>query len=300
MRSICGEIDVIKRLTQITTEEKYDKKNIRGHIINDMVNMAEQIAEGIELVNIYRQKKYYKSKNKRISNLKEPSDVIVIEVFIRILQLTKETSIQNVVGPLAWLGGNKDMFDNVKTVSELVAVICETDVYDIRKKEGRLTVIPKYQPEEEVLQYIADTKYLPPLICRPIMKRLNMDSAYLTKEESVILGSGNHHKGQQCLEVLNILQDIPLELDLHVLNEKEESKKLLDTQEKRDNFNRIVKASRKVYEYLLEEGNKFYFDWRYDKRGRFYCSGYHVNIQGNEYRKALINLHHKEVINCEV
>jgi hypothetical protein len=299
---------MLKRLAQITIEDIYSKHNIRGKIINDIGNLDDKIAEGVELVNIYWKHDYYKAKNKRISKITEPADVIVIEIFIKILQLEEETSIQNVVGSLSWLGGGKDLFNNIKTVSELIAVVCETNLYDIISKNGRLTIRSNYQVEEEVLQYMVNTKYLPPLICKPIPKTKNMDSAYLTLSQSNILGNGNHHKGKQALDVLNILQSIPLSLDLDVLNEKEEMKPLdlLDPKntkgkrlERLRNFVRMVKASKSVYTHLISEGNKFWLDWRFDKRGRVYSSGYHVNIQSSEYKKALINLHTKEVINCE-
>lgn len=288
---------MLKRLAQIVTEDTFSKKNIREKIINDMVNMNAEIEQGVELVNIYKNRSYYKAKNKRILNIKEESDVIVIEIFIKILQLEGEVTIQNVVGSLAWLGGSDYLFDNIKTVSELLTVVCETDVYDITKRNGRLVVVSNFRPETDVRQYIADTKYLPPLVCKPMDKNNNMDSAYLSFKQSNILGKDNHHEGKQGLDALNIAQSVALSLDLEVLKEEEVSKKPLDTKEKKDNFNRMVSSSKKIYEYLINEGNKFWFDWRFDKRGRICSSGYYVNIQGNEYRKAMINLHKKEIIN---
>ena len=40
----------------------------------------------------------------------------------------------------------------------------------------------------------------------------------------------------------------------------------------------------------------FYFTWKYDKRGRIYSQGYHVNIQSTSFKKSLINLHNKLVV----
>ena len=40
----------------------------------------------------------------------------------------------------------------------------------------------------------------------------------------------------------------------------------------------------------------FYFEWNYDKRGRIYSKGYLINVQTNEYGKALLRFYHpKEV-----
>ena len=43
-------------------------------------------------------------------------------------------------------------------------------------------------------------------------------------------------------------------------------------------------------------GNKFYFTHKVDKRGRLYCQGYHINYQSASYKKAMIELANKEII----
>jgi len=50
---------------------------------------------------------------------------------------------------------------------------------------------------------------------------------------------------------------------------------------------------RVIDQYL---GEHFYFVWRYDSRGRSYSSGYDLNLQSDEYGKALLSLHNKEAI----
>ena len=45
------------------------------------------------------------------------------------------------------------------------------------------------------------------------------------------------------------------------------------------------------------EGNKFYFTWKFDSRGRMYSQGYHCNLQATEYKKAILNFSHEELIN---
>ena len=102
------------------------------------------------------------------------------------------------------------------------------------------------------------------------------------------------------LRVLNVLQDIPWELNTQMLEFDEESKKALDTEEKKINFNRMKSSSEEVYRDLLDQGNKFYFVWKRDSRGRSYSQGYHVNLQGNQYRKSIINFAKKELLTDEV
>jgi DNA-directed RNA polymerase len=47
---------------------------------------------------------------------------------------------------------------------------------------------------------------------------------------------------------------------------------------------------------MVEMGNRFYLTHRYDKRGRTYAQGYHVNTQGNCWNKAVIELADEEVV----
>ena len=35
---------------------------------------------------------------------------------------------------------------------------------------------------------------------------------------------------------------------------------------------------------------------KFDKRGRIYSQGYHVHIQGTSYKKAILELHNKEMV----
>lgn len=44
--------------------------------------------------------------------------------------------------------------------------------------------------------------------------------------------------------------------------------------------------------------DEVYLTHRYDRRGRVYASGYHVNTQGDDYRKAVLTLANKEVLNA--
>ena len=65
-------------------------------------------------------------------------------------------------------------------------------------------------------------------------------------------------------------------------------------------FKKLVKDSEKVYDYLLSNNNTFYFVWRYDARGRMYSQGYHVNIQSNAYRKAMLDFKDKTLITEDI
>ena len=139
------------------------------------------------------------------------------------------------------------------------------------------------------------------MVCRPLpWKKNNKGGGYLSGSGSMILGRMNHNEYHQAVEVINHLQNIPWSLDLRMLEFEETSKKNLDTPEKQVNFARMRDNSEQVYRELLDQGNKFYFVWKRDSRGRSYSQGYHVNLQANSYKKSLLNFHKQELLTDEV
>lgn len=99
---------------------------------------------------------------------------------------------------------------------------------------------------------------------------------------SCITGAGNnHHIGYQALDVLNTLQKIswkhsPIITDPEPTRSKNGRKRPKTEMDQCNKFNA---------EYL---GTKFFFLWKFDKRGRSYSTGYDMNLQAYEYRKASI------------
>lgn len=57
-----------------------------------------------------------------------------------------------------------------------------------------------------------------------------------------------------------------------------------------------MQDSYKVCRELIAKGNKFWMTHRPDFRGRLYSQGYHVNTQGNSFRKAIVELAEPEIV----
>lgn len=293
-------------LAQVIIEDKYSRHNIREAVMMDMQdsNIEGLIAHGIKLIEEYINGSYYTSKQKRIGQFASDVTVnineLIIEVMVCVMSTAGPQNIQSIISRLIQFTGLTDELAAIKTSAELIAVLSNTGMYKIiaakDSESGSLMVIANYSLEEETLQYLANTKYLPPLVCVPNTITSNFSSGYLTKRDSIILGTGNHHDHKQALDVINIMNRIELTLDEDVMADEETSKKELDTKEKEINFERMVKSSQIVYKELMESGNTFYLTHKFDKRGRLYSQGYHVNIQGTSYKKALINLSKLEII----
>lgn len=296
----------LARLEQVCVEDLYSKEQTRSLVLKDLEeDLGEPVDKAVELLFNYFDKKYsYDSKNIRLQEYVENSDFdlekLVNEILIIILPKPKGMSIQMVVGQLAPLLNYENHWDGIKTAAEIITVVCESDLYDIiparHAESGSIEVISNYRLSKEITDKLNNMQYLPPLVCKPDTITSNYQSAYLTKNESLILGKGNHHDDSLGIDAVNIANSVELSLDEWVMSQKETSKKPLDTLEKQANFIRMRKSSNIVYKELKASGNRFYLSWRFCKRGRMYSSGYHVNIQASEYKKALINLANKQVI----
>lgn len=156
------------------------------------------------------------------------------------------------------------------------------------------------------VQHEIDAYQFPlPMVVTPRKLRENIDSAYLTGKQSLIL-KNNHHEGDICLDHLNRMNRIALSVDVDVSNHLQNKWKGVDKQkddETRADFMKRVRAFNKYNEVahevigiMVEAGNKFYLTHRPDKRGRTYSQGHHINYQGNSWNKATVVLYHGEII----
>lgn len=298
-------------LKQQLIEDRYSRHNIRSRVKAELMasaEIADKLVEAENLILDWASQTFgYRSKNDRIDWLMTTCPLtpmeIMIEIVLAVLPVDGPQRIQSVCGKVAPLLGYPSIFDAVTTVAEIITVACEVDLYDLipakENDEGVLLIESNYEISEELHQYIANTKYLPPMIVPPLKIKSNFDYDYLTKQTSKILGGNNHHNLPIGLDALNLMNAIPLSLDLRMVAHREESKKPLDTAEKVQNFFRMVNSSQQVYQEIIEAGNKFYFTWVYDKRGRMYCRGYHISIQSTEYKKAIIEFADKVLIPVE-
>jgi len=295
------------RLKQMTYEDKFSRKNIRAWIkaelsetpeIMDVITSAQEAVR--QWMNVTRLMAY-PSKQERIGRLLESNpDDLVFDIMLEVCA-QGFGSYQAIAGKLSNQLNNMDTFDAVKTVAEVMAVMCEDDCFDVvvaaESDTGVMMVQSHWELPESVLQKIADTQYLPPMVCKPFKVSENYTYHTMTEMGSLILGNSvNHHNKPLAYDAINIASAIPLSLDEYILGFSEQPNKELDTQDKVNAFNRMQIASSKVYQFLLDNDNRFYLRWEYDKRGRKYSQGYHVNIQSTDYKKALISFADKELL----
>lgn len=143
-----------------------------------------------------------------------------------------------------------------------------------------------------------------PMVVEPLQVKCNTDTGYLTSRSSIIC-KDNHTEDDVCLDHINRVNKIKLCIDNETatlvsnqwrnLDKVKEGETIQDLKKRIKAFNKYNASAREVMDLLLIEGNEFYMTHKYDKRGRVYSQGYHVNPQGNAWNKAVINFANGEI-----
>ena len=284
-------------------EKQYSRKHIDGYIreaIEASDEMQAKVVHGVQLVQEYIAKDYYDSKNYRVAQLKH-LDIheLVMTLFIGVAYCQRAELFTSITAQLASRLHFSDKKAAITTVAELIAVLCNTDAFDIQKEHrmASLTLISRIPLSPELLRFIENSQYLPPMICKPLVVENNYHSGYLTHNDSLILGSGNHHDGDLCLDVINLVNSVELQLDTAFLSNVEEVPTYeLGTPEQEQGWMNFKRQSYEFYLLIATHGNRFHLTHKADKRGRLYAQGYHITTQGGAFKKAMIELAKEEYV----
>jgi len=290
-------------LAQELIEKNFNRKHIdvklREAIEANPRTMA-QLEHGISLVEKLLEGAYYESKNIRFAQVREMVvEDMVMEIFIGSCYCQKAELFTSVSAQMASRLNFSDRVDAIATVAEIMAVLCETDAFDIFKEtpQSSLMVESKIELDDELLNWISLSQYLPPMVCEPLELTHNYSSGNLTHNDSLLLGTGNHHDGDLCLDVLNTMNRVQLKLNLDFLCKVEEQPTYeIENQDQLDGWNKFKQDSYTMYSLMAKQGNRFFLTHKVDKRGRAYASGYHINTQGTPFKKAMLQLFNEELV----
>lgn len=214
------------------------------------------------------------------------------------MQLHKRCKLDVLLGTL------RGHCETAQEVADLTLKCAEADLVDW---DPVLEIfIVKFLVSANVQEELDKYQYPLPMVVEPEPVYSNSTTGYMTIPGSLILKK-NHHEDDICLDHINRMNKVKLTLDtdtaMMVKNQWKHLDKMKDgdTREKFEKrkkaFAMYDKVAKEVIEKLSQEGNEFYMVHAYDKRGRTYCKGYHVNYQGNPWNKAVIQFADKELIN---
>jgi hypothetical protein len=290
-------------ILQEMNEERFNRKHIDAKIRAAIMannDTLQKVNQGVQLINDFMAGSYYESKNKRIDQIRDMDvEALVIDMFIGVAYCLRPVLFTAVSAQMAARLKLSDRKEAITTVAELLAVLCNTDAFDIFKedRQASLKLVSCIELPDLVVDFIENSQHLPPMVCEPLPLVHNYSSGYLTHNDSLVLGTGNHHDGDLCLDVLNTMGKVALKLDLEFLSSVEEEPTFeLDTQEKLDQWNAFKKQSYMFYDLMTQQGNRFYLNHKVDKRGRIYAHGYHITTQGASFKKAMLEFADEEIV----
>lgn len=192
--------------------------------------------------------------------------------------------------------------------ADMILRAVEEDVIDYDDVTDMFIVRPDLDIDDPTQRQLDQFQYPLPMIEHPEPVTTNMETGYQTIRGSLILRN-NHHDQDICLDHLNRLNIIPLRLNEDVvafiqnqwadLDKRRKDETQEDFRKRRKAFNKYDRTSREVIEALMAAGNRFWLTHKYDKRGRTYSQGYHVNYQGNDWNKSCVEFAEGEPLNKE-
>ena len=309
---------MLPRDVQESNEYRYSRKHIDGYIRSEVTRspvIMAKVSEGVQLLEDWRAQTYFKTKELRVAQIRHLDlHELVLELFVGVAYVTEPVLFTSITAQMASRLHFDDKAHSIQTVAEMMAVLCQTDVFDIIKETrmASLMLVSNIRLSPQLMTYIEESVYLPPMVCEPELVATNRESAYLTHNESVILKTYNHHDDDVSLDVINLQNQIPLCLHEGFLRSvEEEPNKDLDVVEdtslnefekaqlvrkRRDQWAKFLTQSRKIYGLMVGQGNRFFITNKVDKRGRLYAQGYHIDPQGTKYKKACLEFADKEVV----
>jgi hypothetical protein len=209
---------------------------------------------------------------------------IYVKFFSLILKEKAAKPIQAIATQLGHIAGIKDSAEAFEWGLTLVKNCKDTGLYELSFLEDEWYVDPMFVLDKKTKQKLDKLQYLPPMKVQPNEWTDNHNGGWVWETKHLVLGSRfTKHNQPLAYDVINKLQSMQWEIDAQTYTMEKDTNR---------NMNK-KKFLRVINEYL---GKPFHFVWRYDSRGRSYSSGYDLNLQSNEYGKALLSLRKKEKI----
>jgi len=219
------------------------------------------------------------------------------------MSLHRQADAETLVGILS------PKFGTPQEVADNLLLLAELDYLDIEETADGWKFMVKFDVSADVHEMLDKYQFPLPMLVRPNRLTRNFDTGYFTILNPVVLNGSDYFDDKDiCLDHLNRMNSVALEVNMEVVR-SEEGKFIVPTREEDEDFKEYQKRQKqavKFYETTVDVmgtlkalGSEFYLTHRYDRRGRCYASGYHINTQGDDYRKAMLVLHRKETVNAE-
>ncbi len=193
---------------------------------------------------------------------------------------------------------------DLQACANMILKAAEVDLVDWQDLAQQIVI--KIDVTPDVYADLERYQYPLPMVVQPKRVNCNEDTGYYTSKGSIIL-KGNHHEDDVCLDHINRANQVRLVINPDTarmvknqwrhLDKPKDGEDYAEYKKRVDAFEKYDRISRDVMESLFmtnEDG--FYLTHKYDKRGRCYAQGYHINPQGNAWNKAVVEFAEKELV----
>lgn len=223
------------------------------------------------------------------------------------LVLHKRTTLPTMVGILRHYADKKSFAANgngLQSVADMILRCCEHDLCDWSPTTQQLVI--RMDITRDVQDELDRYQFPLPMVVEPRELRSNRDSAYVSSPDGSVILRHNHHDDDVCLDHLNRVNKIKFALDNDTANmirnrwrnldKAKPGETKQDFERRKRAFEKYDRSARQVMAQVTRLGNEFHLTHKYDKRGRVYCQGYHINYQGAPWNKAVVILADKEIV----
>lgn len=212
------------------------------------------------------------------------------------MYLHRQASPETMVGILS------PKYGSAQIVADKLLILCEMDYFDFDTDKDKFMV--KYDLSDDVKEMLDKYQFPLPMIVKPEPVKDNFTTGYLTMKSLLVLNGSEYFEDKDiCLDHLNRANQVALAMDFDVIlsDQAKFVKPVRAIGEDFDEYKKRVKQAEQFYQttivvmdQIAQLSDEVYLTHKYDRRGRVYASGYHINTQGDDYRKAVLTLANKE------
>lgn len=216
------------------------------------------------------------------------------------IHLHRQTDPETLVGILSPKHGTP------QEVADLIVSMAEQDYLNMSILDGVVRFSRVFTISEDVQHRLDMYQFPMPMIVPPLEVKRNHDTGYYTSSEPIVSNDRGHTGNKDvCLDHINRVNHIPMTLDMDLVRSTEGEFKKPRRNKGEDFFEynkRLRQAqifystSREVMEGISAQSDVIFMTHKYDRRGRVYAKGYHINPQGTDFNKAVLVLAQKEII----
>lgn len=215
------------------------------------------------------------------------------------MALHKRTTLPTLVGIL-----RNHFNSDTQATADALLVAAEADLVDWEPNFQMFVV--KFNVAQHVQEELDRYQFPLPMIVEPRELRTNRSSPYLELKDGSVILRDNHHNDDVCLDHLNKMNKIKFCLNNQTavmiqnqwrnLDKQKEGETKQDFEKRKRAFAKYDRTAKDVMAQVTKLGNEFFLTHKYDKRGRIYAQGYHINYQGTAWNKAVIEFVNKELV----